>query len=192
MNKKKLLAFAIATLALFGVGAGIAFANPSYFAERAQTSAATSSPAYFATPGTATSTVTYNSASSTSPSSPTARFKADVVTLLVQFAGKSPTSVLNLNLEYSGDCIDYYRDFVVLGTGRSTTTGATVIGTPNSYTWTFASSTLNGVAVTAANGATSTAAIQLNVPTQCMRAVFTMTGNGGAVWAQFVPIKQQQ
>lgn len=165
---------------------GVVHANPSYFAPQAKTALATTSPAYIL-PGTATSTVTYDSFNtdgtneSSGPQNPIA---ANSATLLVQFTASSTSSVLNVAIERSDDGIDWYQDNL---SALATTTPAQNIGVPTSYTWTYATSTIGGV-VNPTNRLGKSLFIQ--TPTRYTRAVFTAVGANSAVWAQFVPTKE--
>src|SRR5690348_6203297 len=84
---------------LFGA-ASFAYANPSYFATTVTTnSAASTSPAYM-TPGTGTSTTpVYDSYAQTVSGGGT--YKADSAGLLIQFTAPSSNTVLNIAVEYS-------------------------------------------------------------------------------------------
>jgi len=172
----------------FGVP-GVARANPSYFAVGTSTSSASSSPAYM-TPGAATSTTpVFDAYAQTFNGGQT--FKADSAGLLVQFTGSSTASVLNQSVEYSQDGIDWYRNFVIDPNQVGTTTWpAFTVGTPFSSSWKFASSSVGGAAP-AANNKRSTAAVLVPTPFRYTRVVFSITGGNGAVWAQFVPIKER-
>lgn len=164
--------------------ASTAYANPLFFPLTAQTNTATTSPAYM-TPGTATSTLTYDSYAVGQPKA------NDFATLLVQFAGSSTAAVLGLNFEYSQDGIDWYKDNIVGEQGAVSTTSPTIIPSiTNSISWTFASSTPGGVAVTNANSATSTKAFKIPVPVRFVRVIHSITGANGAVWSQIVPARQ--
>ena len=140
-----------------------ALANQSFFANGVTTgSAASTSPAYM-TPGTG---------------------------MLIQFTASSTNSVLGIAVEYSQDGVDWYRNYVLDPNQVGTTTAPSILSTPFSTTWKFASSSLGGANV-AANSNYSTAAIMIPTPFRYTRVVFSITGANGAVWAQLVPIKEQ-
>lgn len=180
LKLKKLFGFAFA-LAIFLAGASVASANPSYVGPTVQTASATTSPAYM-TPGTATSTLTFDSYNPT-----TNVFVADRLALLMQFTGSSTSAVLGINFEYSQDGIDWYKNAIVTSETISTTSPSLSLNTPTSATWTFSGTPLNGDAGTVA---TSTRIVSVPLYTRFVRSVFTLTGASGAVWGQFVPIKE--
>jgi hypothetical protein len=167
---------------------GFAYANPSYFATTVTTnSAASTSPAYL-TPGVSTSTTpVYDAYAQTVAGGGT--YKADSAGLVIQFTASSTASVLNASVEYSADCIDYYRNFVLDSRQLGTSTAPYSLDTAFSARWKFASSSLNGTAVSASNNL-STAALVVPTPFRCTRVVFSVTGGNGAVWAQLVPVKE--
>ncbi len=181
---------AIAMLGLLLLVSGIftrVEASPSYFPPPVKTSTATTSPVYM-TPGTATSTLTFDSYYQSTLSQNT---KTDSAVLLTQFAGISLTSVLAINVEYSEDGVDYYKDD--LNSFSATTSPTTsYLNANNTFTWTFASSTPGGAGVTAATGATSTKAINIPTPTRFMRVIYSITGANGAVWGELVPTKEMK
>lgn len=175
-------------------GVGVSYANPSYFATGTQTSTATTTPV-FMTPGTATTTLVYNAyaggsvATAAATSTATNTSKSDSAVLLVQFAGSSTLSTMNIAFEYSMDGIDWYTNFTVPA-GYSTTTATYQLGTaPFSVKFPFASSTVAGGSTYQVR---DNRVIAVNVPTNVVRAVITITGANGAVWARFVPTKQRQ
>lgn len=170
-------------------------ANPSAFLPTTQTAAATTSVSYLA-PGTATTTLVAPDAYANGQNK-----AIDSQVLLVQFAASSTASVLNINFEYSqgnaginctlvGANCDWYQNDLN-GTFQATTSPSTVsVVNVNALTWTFASSTVGGTGLTTTNGATSTKIFNVQSPTRYVRAVFTMTGSSGAIWAQFVPQRE--
>lgn len=189
ITNKIRIALAVLTVATFSVIGALAYApiasaNPSYIANTAQTSSATTSPAY-ATPGTGTSTVPYNAYSQTTSGGLTQ--KADTATLGVQFFASSTATILGITYEYSYDGIDWYRDFT-FDRDNSTTTSQT-LSQKNRISLAFASSTVAELAP-ASNANRSTYLFTVPTPTPYVRAVFTFTGGNGAVWAQFFPSKE--
>lgn len=174
---------------MFGA-AGTALANPSSFATGTSTAVATTTLSYM-TPGTATTTTpVYDAYAQTFSGGLTS--KADVAGLLVQLTASSTTTVLNANVEYSQDGIDWYRNYVIDPNQVATSTGAAFsLVNPFSISWKFASSTLiRGVTYT--NPAQSSAALLIPTPFRYTRVVFSLSGANGAVWAQLVPIKEQR
>lgn len=187
MQKKYKIAIAVGVLLSF-LTAGVAYANPSIFAPGASTSAATSTPAFVGS-GVATTTLSYDAYA---PLTNTKQYAANKVGLLVQLAASSTATTYNMAIEYSQDGIDWYRNFTVDPNGLGTTTTPYIVQTPSSISWKFASSTIGGASLTNANSATSTAAFIIPTPFRFVRIVGTMTGGAGAVWMQFVPIKEVQ
>lgn len=158
-------------------------ANPSNFL-RLQSASATSSISYL-TPGTATTTLTFDSGAGASQG-------ADTAVLLEQFVGSSTTAVLNTDIQYSQDGIDWYASGFAGNVETISATSSPSIGIVMQFTFPFASSTINRSVVTNANSATSTRAIRIPMPTRYVRAVFTVPAGStnGAVWAEFVAKRQ--
>ena len=190
--KKYLLPVSVIIASLFTVGMTV-HANPSYFSPTAQTATATTTPTYM-TPGTATSTLVFDSFGNGST------YSVNSTELFVQFSGSSTTSQLNTTLEYANsysgtDCsliptsCDWYQDTFSNVTAYSTSTTGISLNTIPSYTWTLASSTVNGVLT---SGPTKKA-VAVKIPTRYVRAVFTcgIGGTNCAVWAQFNPSKER-
>lgn len=164
-------------------------ANPSAYATTAQTSSATTSPAYL-TPAIATSTLIYDSYAARP-------VIADKASMGVQFTGSSTTSVLSVSYEYTNgapglDCLnapgscDWYKDNMLVPV-TATTSQSYSVNLPVSFSWTFASSTQGGSSATSDR---SLKMFTVPTPTRYVRAIFTITGANGAVWAQIVPAKE--
>lgn len=187
--KFRFIPLLLAAFVLSGFGfAPAAHANPSYIATGTTTnSVASSSPVYMGI-GTATSTLTYDSYAAKVQSN---SFKADAAILAIQFAGSSTATTLNINEEYSNDGIDWYKNYLVDPFNFSATTTLITIGSSNTLSWKFASSTTGGKALTNANSATSTGVFNLSTPMRFVRVILSMAGGGGAVWGQILPIKEQ-
>ncbi len=166
---------------------GTALANPLFFPATVQTASATGTPAYM-TAGTGTSTLTWDSY--VAAGNYTGTLKG---TLLIQLAASSTATVLRANVEYSQDGVDWYQTNALFANTYSTTSTPIIdIGQVNQYSFAFASSTA-GLGSVGTTTATSTRALPISVPTRFARFVFTLaTGSTpGAVWAQFVPIKER-
>lgn len=163
-------------------------ANPSALTPTVQTAAATTSPA-FLIPGTATSSLTYDAYSN--PTSNT--YKSDYIALAMMFRGSSTAAVLGMELEYSQDGIDWYKDSLInsLG-GRSTTTNAMNISGSNALSWTFASTTVGGQAMNTVTRDHPRRVVMVPTPMRYVRAIFTITGANGAIWAQMIPTKESR
>jgi len=183
INKNNIMKKIILTLALVSVFAltGVASAASLYFSPGVYSSTATTTPTFIGA-GLGTSTLVYDTYNQGN------NYATDKATLLMQLAASSTATVLNINLEYSQDGIDWYKDNINYG---ATTTASVSLNTTANYSWTFASSTVGGIAVTAANGATSTKALIIPTPLRFVRTVFTMTGSAGALWSSIIPIKQK-
>lgn len=161
-----------------------ASANPLQTAPTTQTSTATTSPAYM-TAGNATSTLLFDSYGSGTPKI------SDQATLLIQFSASSTVSVLNTNLEYSQDGIDWYQDGGVMENNFATTTKPFSITQVNQFSLQFASSTA-GLPANKLTDSTTTRAIFVRTPTRFVRAVFTLPvgSTPGGVWAQWLASRQ--
>jgi hypothetical protein len=103
----------------------------------------------------------------------------------IQLKASSTATVLAINPEYSNDGIDWYQDNF-----STYAAGAIAIATRNSYTWTYASTTVGGAAVLG-NTDTGAKIIQLPVPTRYVRLVSTISGANGAIWIEALGIKQR-
>lgn len=174
------------TLFILALGTvNFAHANPGGFPPGAKTANATTTVAYVGI-GLATSTVTYDAYNISGTNEPTTGVVSDTdsASLLVQFAGSSTSAVLNISYEFSQDGIDWYRD----STSISTSTIPENVNLANSLSWTFTGTPSGGIAGTVA---TTSRIFTVLTPTRYVRAVFSLTGAAGAVWAQFVPKKQQ-
>lgn len=134
-----------------------------------QSNASATTTVTYLTPGTATSTQTYDSYGG-GVGDPNASTNA---VMLLQFAASSTSSVLNINVQYSMNGIDWYSD------NLGAATSSTGINVQNSYTW------------TAAGTATSSKAITIPTPVRYSRAVIGILGAGGAVYSNIVAQKTQ-
>lgn len=192
--KRHPVEFGIAALALVVIISLLSFgltthANPGGFPPGARTSVATSTPALM-TPNTGTSTVVYDSYNINGTNQGTTGVTSDTdsASLLVQFQASSSVSKIKIAYEFSQDGVDWYQD----GTSivfASTTTGVITPNIPNSFIWTFASTSLGGGPITGNNLATE--AFPVPTPTRYVRAVISDIAGTVEVWAQFVPKKQQ-
>lgn len=172
------------------IGAIAAHANPSFFAPQAMSATATTTIAYM-TPGTATSTMMYDSFNLFGTNQPVVNdpTAAASAALEVQFTASSSVSVLNIAIERSDDQIDWYQDEYSFPV-NATSTGANSISLPNSFTWTYASSTVGGQPNNTSGRIGKI--MRVDTPTRYTRAVFTLTGANGAVWSKFVPVKENK
>lgn len=197
MTIKKTLAPAlIASIAvgiiLFGFVSSVG-ANPSAYATTVQTASATTTISLM-TAGTATTTLVYDSYATRSTA-------ADEVGLQVQFVASSTASILNINYEYTNgapglDCLgtpsscDWYQDNTTLNV-TATTSQAYQVKLPNSYSWTFASSS-QALAAVATNNNRALKMFNVPVKARYVRAIFSLPvgSTNAGVWAQFVPAKE--
>lgn len=159
-------------------------ANPLQFKPAVATSAASTTVSYMQT-GRATTTLVYDSYAAGQP------YATDKATLFLSFTGSSTASVLNTDIEYSQDNIDWYQDGGTMQENFSTSSKPMDISQVSQFKWTFASSTA-GLPANPASNATATRALLLKTPTRYMRAVFSMPAGSasGAIWAQFIPARQ--
>lgn len=161
-------------------------ANPSYFQRSAGTSSATTSRAYL-TPGTGTTTETFNVSNGSSQA-------MDSATLYLFLIGSSTnptvyaTTTYNIAIEYSDNCIDWGGDTYIDGGATATTSQSQVIN--GSFTRQV---TLPGLGTSIGGTliATTTGIVRLlNVPTptKCVRAVASIPAGStnGSLWMQFV------
>lgn len=165
--------------------AGIAFAASTVFVNTVQTSSnpvATSTIVYM-TPGTATTTLTYDSY-------PSGVSATNGAALFLQVTASSTATKYLINEEYSQDGIDWYQGTFSSLNGYATTTIPTNISQIPQWIWTYASSTPGLGAVTASVN-TDARMIHIQTPTRFIRVIITMTGANGAIWAQLVPQKTQ-
>jgi hypothetical protein len=165
----------------------IASANPSHFLPTVKTAAATTTPNYL-TPGTGTTTLTYDSYTTSIPDA------LDSAVLMVQFTGSSTASTLNIAIQYSDGGDDYYQD----GQGWANYASSTKtfdISQIYQYSWQYASTSrafLFGSNVTGTS--TDYRIIRIPTPTRFVRAVFTLPQGSlnGAVWAKWLPEQENQ
>jgi hypothetical protein len=178
---------------IFVTGIAIVKANPSYFSPGAATAAATTTVVYM-TPGTATTTLYYDTYNSGNTQ------KTNAATVLTQFNGSSTSAILGIAVEYAQgdgtfDCdatpaaCDWYQNATIGQlAGWSTTTATQDIATVKKFSWQYVATPAGGAAGTAA---TTTRAVVVDTPTRYMRVIYTMTGANGAIWAQVVPNKER-
>lgn len=148
-------------------------ASQEFAPSNCYSSAATTSLSYM-TAGTATTTVTC-------ALGPTG---TDSASLALLVNASSTSSVVVGQVEYSEDGIDWYQNNQDVFAA-----GAIAIATPsNSFTWTYASTTVGGAAVGAATNA-GTKILKISTPMKWVRVVLSNTGTNIAVWAKIIPRK---
>lgn len=202
MKFKKILSVTAVVVVSF-LFVGVAYANSLFFATTAKTNNATTSPTFLVR-GTTFATTTlpiYDSfeISGTNQINTSQPQPAQTVALEVQFTASSTASVLQWYYEYADreiiDCgafpssCDWYSDNLISENRLSTSTTIDV-STPYTQKWTFASSTVGGVAAGVSNNR-DTKVFNVRVPTRYVRVVFYCpSASNCGVWAKWVPIKQ--
>ena len=185
---KNITKFLIGLLCFLSVS-GLVVAASTVFVETVQTSAnpiATSTITYM-TPGTATTTLTYDSFHS-------GQSATNGIALLLQVTASTSQTQFNINEEYSQDGIDWYQgNATVAGAyGYATTSLPVNIGQVAQYQWQYSTST-PGLGANGAFQNTDNRIINLPTPTRFIRAIITLKigGANGGVWAQLIPMKTQ-
>lgn len=163
----------------------VVYATALFTGNRAMTAAATTTVVYM-TPGTATTTLVYDAyeRNGTNQTNSGNIVIPDKVALAVQGVSSSSISVLNIACEYSYDNIDWYQNNIY----SATSSGIMSITVPSTFSYTFASTTLNGVSI----GNRYAKIVTCPVVTQYVRAVLTNTGANLSLWATFIPTKQSR
>ncbi len=178
-----------------GVIASLAFtasvsANSSFFLPVQATAAASSTVTYM-TPGISTTTYAYDAFQG-------GQYKPlDKNALLIQFSASSTSSILNWQYEYSPgngatDCTvvnancDWYGDSINDDNG-TTTSAVRNVAPFQTYTWTFASTTVG----TSVSGRVNKI-VSVPATARYVRVLFSVTGANGGVWAQFLPQREAQ
>lgn len=155
----------------------------------------------YLTPGTGTTTLVYdtycqNGSNQTDVGNTSI---ANSLSLLTQLSASSTNTTLNISVEYSQDNLDWYQDNLI---ASSTGIGLGLqypLTNPNTYTWAFASSTLNGVGQNN-NGPTANSTrigkvIKIFAPARYVRVVYSLGFAAGAtnaaVWGEILPIKER-
>lgn len=182
-SSEKAFVSLLGLLLIVGLGAWfivpkIVVANPSIFAPTKATGAATTTVVYMR-PGLATTTLAYDSLDGDT-------VKVDELTLAIQYTASTTGPTLKMRFEDSHDGINWYPRGVSLNENATTTR---LVGSYNEYIWTVATTTDIGGSGTAARVHTS---FTVKAPMRHVRAVFYVPAGGGngALWAQFVPIKE--
>lgn len=168
------------------------YANPFYAGLDAKSATATSTQVYL-TPGTATSTVIYDSYElyGTNQTNGGDTTIPDTVAILLQGAASSTATVVSVACEfsnnYTGGNGDWYQNEIY----PATTTGAQSITTPLSFSFTYASTTVGGAAVLS-NTNRFQKVVTCPAPTRFVRAVVSVTGANASIWTDIVPKKQRR
>lgn len=179
--KKYILPVLLLVVAFCSVGA-VVHANPPFFL-RTFTASATSTLAYM-TPGTATTTITFDAGVNQANGS-------DMATLLIQYTASTTGPSLRFRQEFSSDNIDWYSENLgTVPTLMSLNSTTTALVSPfHDYTVNFATTTDNGGSGTNARIMTS---LQIPTPTRYTRVRFYVpaSGGNGALWAEIAAKKQ--
>ena len=177
MKRKYILPGIVIGLFLVGLLAvgKYVLANPLFFPPAGRISSASTSPVYLRA-GVASTTHTLNAHQIIQDSSvyqnPTAFYS---LALAVHFTGSSTDSVLNIYPQYSADDIQGWYSYA---------TSTSLL--PVSYALTFASST-PGIGTTA----TTSRIFEIPVYSKFIRVVLDATGRNGAVWTEFISVKER-
>lgn len=174
---------------------GNAHANPFYTGTKAQSATATSTQTQLRV-GFATSTTVYDSYEQygTNQTNAGNLTLPDIVSFVIDGVASSTASVINAACEYSDNYNgssfngDWYQSDIVGAT--TTTPGIQNVSMPNSFSFTYASSTVGGAGLSGVNTRFQKL-IQCQVPTRYVRLVVTNTGAAATVWVQAIPKKQR-
>ena len=181
MNKKYLGLILVALFISAFTLVSVVKANPPTFLRINSTATATTTLIYM-TPGTATTTLVYDAYKFDGTSEVNGSL---FFNLAIQLKASSTATVLVTKFEFSNDGVDWYENNL-----NTYAAGAIAIVVPNSYTWTYASTTVGGAAIGASEDR-GTKIISVPVPTRYVRAVFSLTGASGGIWAEALGIKQR-
>lgn len=172
-------------------------ANPFYVGSKAKSAIATTTVAYM-TPGTATTTVQYDSyeINGTNQTNGGNLTLPDSIAFALQGNASSSISVINVTCEFGDDetgatgvtSIDWYQNGIVGAT--TTNSGVQNIGTTNSFSFTYASTTVGGAPISTTTTRFAKVVV-CPVPTRYVRAVVTITGANASVWVGIIPKKQR-
>lgn len=193
---KKIYLISGIALGIIGI-ASVAYANPSFLGSKASSSTASSTVTYM-TPGTATTTVIYDSygQGGTNQTSAYNSSKTDEAFLAIQLTASSTSTTLNVDLEFANgsncyaapNTCDWYRNNLE---ALSTTTSPALLNQNQTMTWTFASSTQGQIGdPTKINRVNKM--VTIPTPTRYTRAIFTLPAGSanGAVYAEIQPVKE--
>ena len=161
---------------LFGVSV---YANPSFYPVITYLdglTSATTTPKYL-TPGTATSTMVVNSYANNSSNT-----KFDAGYLAIQYTGSSSAAVIDYTVEFSMDGIDYFGEDVLPDTTSLNQSTFNHSSTTPTHRWGAGSATAS----------TTRKMIEQKVPFRYQKYTFSVPigVTNGALWTQFVPVKQ--
>lgn len=192
--KAKYLGLGIITATVFVVAFSlfyVAKANPLFFIRSSNTSTtfptATTTQAFFANGGgLGTTTLAFDLGVGGSQG-------ADGAALLIQLTSTTSQPVLNVDIQYSQDNVDWYQSPVGMDY-QNYATSTVNIGQVQALQLVFASSTVNRSTPSPFTnaGTTTPRIVNIKTPTRYVRAVFyTAVGSApAALWAEFVAKRQ--
>lgn len=162
-----------------------AHANPFYTGTKAQTSSATTTPAYLS-PGIATSTLVYDSYEQNGTNQPNSDNVTlpNVVAVALQGNASSTLTTIAIACEFSDNNIDWYQNEIY----PASSTGALNLSVPATFSFVFSSTTVDGIQISPSR---YQKLFECPVPLRYVRAVITDTGAGASVWATIIPTKQR-
>lgn len=189
------LALAVIMAAIVFAFAGVVRANPFYTGTKAQSANATSTQ-FQLIPGRATSTTVYDAYEQYGTNQPNSATIVIPDALTVFLDGLASSTAANINVacefseNYNGSTGngDWYQDFFTAAT--TTNPGVKNLQIPNSFTATYASSTVGGAPVTASTNRFQKA-FQCPVSTRFTRVVVSSSVASTSVWVQIIPKKQK-
>lgn len=166
-----------------------AHANPFYTGTKAQSATATTTVSYL-TPGTATSTTVYDSYEQYGTNQPNSGNLTipDTVAIVLDGSASSTATTLTATCEFSDNYNgttkngDWYQNEIL-----PATTSNTFIAQPLTYSFTYASSTVGGVA----NTPRFQKLVTCPIPTRFVRVVVTDTGAPASLWTEIIPTKER-
>lgn len=172
-----------------------AHANPFYTGSKAQSATATTSPTYLKG-GIATSTTVYDAYEQfgTNQTSKGDTTIPDTLAWIIDGVASSTNSTISAWCEYSdnyngttGNGDWYQNEFLV---SSSSAAGLQSIAQQNSFSFTYASSTIGGAAPTGSNNRFQKM-FACPVYTRFTRLIVSNTGTFASVWVQAIPKKQR-
>lgn len=149
--------------------------------------AASTSITYMAS-GTATTTLTcdlYRTASGT-----LSNLISDIVDLNIQLTASRTATILMIDVEYSMDNVDWYQNSIDPVGVEFTVGNPLDISTRLFFQWQYASSSFPGQDAPASTTDRGHKTLRVPVVARYVRAIFTMKGGNGAIWAEFIPKRQ--
>ncbi len=163
--------------------AGVAFANQLFIGSSARSAVATTTLA-FMTPGVGTTTTPVYDSAEVNGTNETNKGDTSVpntLNLLIQGTGSSTSSVVNFQCQSSEDKIDWYQEEQY----NATSTGIQNFSVPVSGTFTVASTSIDGLALSA-SPLIFRKIFECPSRLRYTRAVISNTGAGVGIWSALV------